>query len=203
MKFKHGPRRDLPLVGMPITDACSFEAAFSENFPSVHRFLARRVGSSLADDLAAETFALAYRRRVTYDPARGAVRPWLLGIATHLLRGHWREERRLLALEARLATQSRGATAGCDEAALADAVAPHLARALERLSGGERDVLLLHPWAELSSDEIAAALGLRAGTVRSRLSRARARLRDELDARDPDPLRPTPTTEPLPKECPT
>jgi RNA polymerase sigma-70 factor (ECF subfamily) len=52
----------------------SFEAVFVANFPHVHRFLARRVGTALADDLAAETFAVAFRRRQSYDPGLGSVR---------------------------------------------------------------------------------------------------------------------------------
>jgi len=175
-------------MGGPIIDRCAFEALFSEYFRDVHRFLARRVGSALADDLAAETFAVAYRRRTSFDPERGDVRPWLFGIAMHLLRAHWREEQQLLALEERLASLTSCAAVASDEAALAVSVAPSVASALARLSREERDVLLLHAWAELSSDEIAAALGVRAGTVRSRLSRARARLRDELGEHNPDPL---------------
>jgi RNA polymerase sigma factor (sigma-70 family) len=62
---------------------------------------------------------------------------------------------------------------------------PELASALARLRRDELDVLLLFAWAELSYDEIAAALGVPVGTVRSRLSRARARLRAELDTPTP------------------
>ena len=55
-------------------DPRAFEAAFTANFQSLHRFLARRVGSALADDLAAETFAVAFRRRESFDPSLGEVR---------------------------------------------------------------------------------------------------------------------------------
>ena len=71
------------------------------------------------------------------------------------------------------------ATESNDEA-LARWVAPRLARALSLLSQDQRDVLLLHAWADLSSEDIASALGVPAGTIRSRLSRARAELRDYL-----------------------
>jgi DNA-directed RNA polymerase specialized sigma24 family protein len=54
------------------------------HFASVYRYVAGRLGPDVADDLAAETFLAAFRRRVTLDPTRGAVRPWLYGIATNL-----------------------------------------------------------------------------------------------------------------------
>ena len=168
-----------PLIG-PLEDHRAFEVAFTVHFPSVHRFLARRVGSALADDLAAETFAVAFRRRASFDPSLGELRAWLFGIATNLLRAHWREEQHLLALEARIAGEPGPPASESDDEALARWVAPHLARALSLLSQDQRDVLLLHAWADLSSEEIASALGVPAGTIRSRLSRARAELRDYL-----------------------
>jgi RNA polymerase sigma factor (sigma-70 family) len=165
-----------------IIDASSFEAAFIENFAVVHRFLARRVGIGLADELAAEAFAVAYRRRASFDPSRGGVRPWLFGIATMLLREHWREERQWLALGIRVASERAEPITTAEDAVLAAELAPRLGDALAGLSGEQRDVLLLYAWGELSCEEIATALGRPAATVRSRLSRARARLRDALDS---------------------
>jgi RNA polymerase sigma-70 factor, ECF subfamily len=164
----------------------TFEAVFVTNFLSIHRFLARRVGSALADDLSAETFVVAFRRRESFDPSLGDVRPWLFGIATKLLRAHWREEQHLLALEARIAGEPSSPPADSDDEALARWVAPYLARALCLLSQDQRNVLLLNAWEDLSSEEIAFALGVPAGTVRSRLSRARAELRDYLGSFDFD-----------------
>ena len=169
-----------PLRGSLDEDPQAFEAAFTANFQSVHRFLARRVGSALADDLAAETFAVAFRRRDSFDPSLGEPRAWLFGIATNLLRAHWREEQHLLALEARIVGEPGPPVTESDDDALARWVAPYLARALGLLSQDQRDVLLLHAWADLSSEEIGSALGVPAGTIRSRLSRARAELRDYL-----------------------
>ena len=83
-----------------------FETVFREHFAPVHRFIARRVGQAVAEDLAAEVFATAYRRRAAYQPERGSLRSWLYGIAANMVRGHWRDEQQLLELDARVAHDS-------------------------------------------------------------------------------------------------
>jgi RNA polymerase sigma factor (sigma-70 family) len=165
-----------------IVDPADFEAAFQQHFPPVYRFIARRVGPALAEDLAAETFATAYRRRATFDPGRASLRSWLYGIAANLVRNHWRAEQHLLALDARLVPEVdlSGSPAAVDERITAAMLAPRLAAGLAQLTRDQRDVLLLSAWAELSHEEIAAVLGIAPGTVRSRLSRARAALREHL-----------------------
>jgi RNA polymerase sigma factor (sigma-70 family) len=158
-----------------IGDDAGFEAAFREHFVPVHRFIARRVGPDLADDLAADTFATAFRRRASYRPDRASLRSWLYGIAVNLLRNHWRAEQRLLERDAELARASSAASAAAE-----GELGPRLAAALARLSRPQREVLLLHAWADLDHDEIATTLRIPEGTVRSRLSRARASLREQL-----------------------
>ncbi|MHB8450744.1 MAG: RNA polymerase sigma factor [Mycobacteriales bacterium] len=170
-------------------DTSTFDAVFEAHYRTIHRFLSRRVGCALADDLAAETFAASYRARASFDPARGSVRSWLFGIATNLLRAHWRDEQHLLALEARLITEPERLAPDASEGLLSSLIAPRPATALGMLTGDQRDVLLLHAWAELSNEEIASALDVPAGTIRSRLSRARAELRaalGDLDMGHPD-----------------
>lgn len=152
-----------------------FETVFEEHFDAIHRFVHRRVGRDVADDLAAEVFAQAYARWATYDSARGAVRPWLYGIATNLLRReHRREERRLRAY-ARTGVDPVTALEDPAQRIDAERAGPRIAAALARLSRHDRDVLLLYAWADLSYDEIATALQLPTGTVRSRLHRARTK----------------------------
>jgi len=169
-----------------------FDAVFREHFAPVHRFIARRVGTSLAEDLAAEVFATAYRRRAAYQPERASLRSWLYGIAANVVRGHWRDEQQLLELDARVAHESLGQPSAAqfadaaDERLVAAALAPRIAGALAALNGDQREVLLLHAWADLSHDEIAGALGIAQGTARSRLSRARAALRAQLGEFDFD-----------------
>jgi len=152
----------------------SFDAAFAAEFAPLHRYLARRVGGAAADELAAETFVVAFRRWDRLDPER-PVRPWLYGIAANLMRHHWRKERRMLRAYARTGVDPVWAE---DEPA---EDARELAAALAELRHDEREILLLHAWAELTDTEIAAALGIPAGTVKSRLSRTREKLRNRLD----------------------
>jgi RNA polymerase sigma-70 factor (ECF subfamily) len=152
-----------------------FATLFDRHAPAVHRYLGRRVGD-LADDLLSETFLIAFRRRAAYRPERVEVRPWLIGIATNLVHGSARAERRRYRALARAAAEPEvpGADPG-DSAGRLDAQALRgpLAGALAGLKTRDRDVLLLFAWAQLSYEEIAAVLDIPLGTVRSRLNRAR------------------------------
>lgn len=167
----------------------AFEAVFERHFEEVCGFLCRRVGRDVGEELAAETFARAFASWSRYDVRRGAVRPWLFGIAANLLRGHRRTEARGLRALAR--TGSELLASGSErqpERLLTRAETRRLAAALAGLRGRDRDVLLLAGWAELSSQEIGAALEIPAGTVRSRLNRARREVRAALagDGAEPD-----------------
>jgi RNA polymerase sigma-70 factor (ECF subfamily) len=167
----------------------SFDDAFAAEFAPLHRYLARRLGASAADDLAAETFAVAFRNWDRLDPER-PVRPWLYGIAANLVRHHWRKERRMLRAYARTGVDPVFAEE--DEAVeRADAEARHreLATALAALRRDEREILLLHAWAELTDSEIADALGVPAGTVKSRLSRTREKLWNRLTEVGQEPVK--------------
>jgi RNA polymerase sigma-70 factor (ECF subfamily) len=159
----------------------SFEDVFAAEFRQLFRYLQRRVGAATAEDLAEAAFATAFASWERLDPAR-PVRPWLYGIAANLLRHHWRDERRMLRAYARSGVDP--VLADDDEAvARIDARAERraLAAALAELRAGDREILLLHAWAELSDSEIADALSLPLGTVKSRMHRTRERLRNRLD----------------------
>jgi RNA polymerase sigma-70 factor (ECF subfamily) len=170
-------RSDAALIGDSLGRPEAFEAIFERHFDAVQRYLARRVGGGRADDLASATFVVAFERRGAFHDAAGSARPWLFGIATNLLRNELRGEQRALGALARVASDSGrgGLDAGIGERS-------DLPAALAALDVDQRDVLVLFAWEELSYREIAAALGVPVGTVRSRLARARARLRAELDA---------------------
>jgi RNA polymerase sigma-70 factor (ECF subfamily) len=158
-----------------------FRSLFVRYFSPIYRYLSRRVEPATAEDIAAEVFVQAFRHRRVYDPRYPSARPWLFGIASNELRRQRRDEQR------RLKAYVRAYAGECDEeedgaVSRGDARAlwPSVALALASLGAKDRDVLLLFAWAELSYDEIALALDIPVGTVRSRLSRARQRVRTAL-----------------------
>jgi RNA polymerase sigma factor (sigma-70 family) len=155
-----------------------FGELYARHFADIYRYMAARIGPDVADDLAAETFLAAFRRKHTFDPRLGAVRPWLYGIATNLIAGHRRAESRRYAALARVGID---AAVQDDEEQIAQRLTAwqarrSLARALARLPDRDRDVLLLTAVGELSYAEVAFALSVPEGTVASRLNRARRRL---------------------------
>ncbi|WP_127506786.1 RNA polymerase sigma factor [Actinoplanes solisilvae] len=160
----------------------SFGAVFDRHAATLHRYLARRAGRSLADDLTAETFLTAFKSRTRYDVSRSDALPWLYGIAANLLRGHQRAELRQYRALARTGVDP--ALDAPDDRVLAQVTAAGHVRALAGVlakpNPGERDVLTLYSQAELSYPEVARALDIPIGTVRSRLHSARKRLRAAL-----------------------
>ncbi|MER5295108.1 RNA polymerase sigma factor [Streptomyces pharetrae] len=173
----------------------AFAALFDRHADAVHRYAARRLGGEVADDLVAETFTTAFQQRHRYDPARGAgadARPWLFGIATNLVGRHRRAEARRFKAMARVPTPADHDEPLADRAAdrvVARAMRRELAAALAALPARHRDVLLLVAWGDLGYGEVAQALGIPVGTVRSRLHRARSKLREALGGSDPTALR--------------
>lgn len=173
------PDADRPDLTGP-EPAAVFGRLFDEHAAALHRYLARRVGTTIADDLVSDTFLTALHRRHSYDPARAGVRARLYGIASNLLRRHVRDEVRALNATARLAgTHGRadGHETRVTDRLDAQRTVARLAGALATLSPDDREVLLLTSWAGLSAVEIAEALDIPAGTVRSRLHRVRRWLR--------------------------
>jgi RNA polymerase sigma factor (sigma-70 family) len=177
---------DAAIIEQSWRDAERFAAVFDRYYAQIHGYALRRLGRSLADDVAAETFLVAFAQRKRYDVTRPDARPWLYGITSNLIsRYHRAEARRYRAL----------ARAGADEVSEghadlvtgrldAQAFRRPLAAALAAISDSDRDALLLVAWAELTSEEAGEALGIPAGTVRSRLHRARKRIRAALGCDD-------------------
>jgi RNA polymerase sigma factor (sigma-70 family) len=160
-------------IGRSLVDAEAFALLFDRHFRSLHRYLWTRVGRSLADDLASEVFEVAFRRRAAFDCSRGDARPWLYGIATNLMREHRRSEERWVRDAYALRVDDPVRSDG-------DSIDGRLAGALLMLEPEEPDLLLLFAWVELSYAELAEAFALPIGTVRSRLNRARRKLRAHL-----------------------
>lgn len=176
---------EMPTDACVINGALAKPAAFSEifdrHYDSIHDYLARRLPGGLAEEVAAETFLIAFERRANYRSEYPSARPWLFGIATNLLGRHRRDERRrMVAYQRALTGLSEDSTE--DAAARADATMMRsaLATAIAELEPGDRDALLLQALAELTYREIAVALGVPEGTVKSRLHRARQQLAEAL-----------------------
>jgi RNA polymerase sigma-70 factor (ECF subfamily) len=129
---------------------------------------------------------VAFRQRHRYDLARHDARPWLYGIAANLIRRHHHDEERMLRALSRTGADPVTRLHAEDQAVAnveAEAQSRDVAEALAGLPPQQRDVVLLVTWAELTYDEVAQALGIPEGTVRSRMNRARARLRSHLDSK--------------------
>jgi RNA polymerase sigma factor (sigma-70 family) len=176
------PESDAAAMAASLGEPDAFAQIFERHYRGVHRYLSRRLGTDLADELAAEVFAVAFAKRRRYDTTHLHARPWLLGIATHLARHHWRREERELRAYARTGRDpfAPGADEGAAGRADSRAAGPALAAALAALPREERDVLLLYAWEDLGYPEIAVALQIAPGTVKSRLHRARRRVRQSL-----------------------
>jgi len=178
-----GPTTDAEFAAGFQRDPELFTAVYDRYFRDVYRYVAGRLDTEAANDIAAETFLVAFGDRARFDPRRGGLRPWLFGIATNLVARHRRKEARHYAA---LARQAPEPLAYSEENRIIDAVVagrlrPLLVRALATLPRGERDVVLLLALGQLSHEEISQTLGIPSGTVGSRLSRARKKLNQVID----------------------
>lgn len=184
---------DAVLIRRSLSDPEAFAALYDRHAAVLHRYVARRLGEDAAADIVADTFLDAFRQRHRFDDAVSSdARPWLYGIAANLIGKHNRSEVRMLRAYARtgadpvLSGASRADDLSAADSRLASAaVRRQLAAALAALPAGDRDVLLMVAWADLSYAEVADALRIPVGTVRSRLHRARARVRAALGGSDP------------------
>ena len=182
-------REDATTLESSLRDPEHFGIIFDRYFAEIHRYIARRLGGDAADDLAAETFLTAFRKRRGFDAGRGIVRAWLYGIATNHISRYQRSARRASRAMARTPPPMRdeGHADQVVDRVTAAASRRDLAAALAGLAAGDREVLLLVALGGLSHAEVAAALGIAYGTVGSRLSRARTRLRAALGDADLPP----------------
>ncbi len=174
------PDTDATLIARSVKQPRVFGRVFDRHWPAIHAFCTSRAGA-VGEDLAAEAFRIAFDERRRFDSAYGDARPWLFGIATNLLRRHFRTAER--------GRRAEAATAVADVDHLADdalgrieaeRLAPELAAALASIPAADRDALLLVAWAGLSYEQVAVAMDVPVGTVRSRLNRARTRVRAHL-----------------------
>jgi RNA polymerase sigma factor (sigma-70 family) len=178
---------DAGLIRRSLAEPEWFSALFERYGHRIYDYAARRLGVQAAEDIVAETFFVAFRRRDSYDTTQTLARPWLYGIATNLIARHRRTEEKYYRTLQRTGLDPlpeplaetvvrRVAAEGEDR---------RLAGAMAKLHRRDRDVLLLIAWAELTYEEVAATLDVPIGTVRSRLNRARRKIRAAFGDTDP------------------
>jgi RNA polymerase sigma-70 factor (ECF subfamily) len=172
------------MIAASLADPVRFAGIFDRHIDHVRTFVVRRLGESRGDDVISEVFRVAFERRETFDVATESALPWLYGIATNLVRREHRSHARRLAALGR--ADGRRELVGdplLDVAARIDARSEirDLGAALISLSDGEREILLLVAWEELTPTEAAAVLGIPPETARTRLHRARLHIRNEIE----------------------
>ncbi|QCX78722.1 RNA polymerase sigma factor SigM [Streptomyces sp. YIM 121038] len=158
-----------------VRDPVAFASLVERHSAALHGYFARRAPQA-ADDLHAELWLRAYAARHGFDPARGSVRAWLFGVARNVLSAHWRG----LAAHGPHVPRNPGSDdpwAAVDDRLVAAALAPRLRALLRELPPVERELLLLVAWEQLTPSEAASVVGIPAATARTRLHRARNRMR--------------------------
>jgi len=181
---------DAEVIGRSLGEPEAFGLIYDRHAAALLRFLGRRAGAKVAEGLVGELFRVAFERRKTFDASRATALPWLYGIGSNLLLKHRRAEARRLSASAWMAA-GREAAGGRESAPALDArvLFSRVARVIEALPDDERAALLLFAWEELSYQGVAEALEVPIGTVRSRLNRARARLRELLEPKGKDKVK--------------
>jgi RNA polymerase sigma factor (sigma-70 family) len=177
---------DARVIERSLREPERFAVLFDRYAPRMQRYFVRRVGPESAEDLVAETFLSAFAKRGQYELGHRDAGPWLYGIATRLVGQHRRDEARQLKIRA--AALADLPVPGHAERVTGDVTArsvrAQLTAMLASLAARDRDVLVLIAWEQLTSEEVARALDIPSGTVRSRLNRTRTQLRAALAAAD-------------------
>ena len=170
---------DAAIIGRSVAVPECFAEIFDRHAEGIYRYAAHRLGQQAAADVMSEVFLAAFRNRRRYDTGREDARPWLYGIAVNVISQYQRGQRRYARVLA--AVPSGPATDVVADEVLdrvsAEQLRPRIMRVLGELSDGDRELVLLVAWAELSYEQAGQALGIPLGTVRSRLHRIRVKLR--------------------------
>lgn len=167
-------------------DKAAWEAVMRLHQEPVFRFAYLLVGDQdEAEDIAQETFLRAYRAFTRFDPER-ALRPWLLSITANLSRNSRRSLGRYMAALNRLFQVDDREVEGIEERSLRREEDQVVWKAIQSLSGIDRQVIYLRYFVELPVDEVAQVTGVASGTVKSRLHRSLKRLRDVLEQELPE-----------------
>jgi RNA polymerase sigma-70 factor (ECF subfamily) len=170
-------------------DPNAFGLLFERHGATIHRYALRRTANpATAEDVVSLVFLEAWRRRAQVDLRQASALPWLYGVAGNVLRSQGRSRRRHAAALERLAALPEPSPMLVERQVEAAAEAATVMQQISALPLRQREVLVLASTERLSHAEIAEALGTTVGTVKSRLSRARARL-DRAAPQSPIPTR--------------
>jgi RNA polymerase sigma-70 factor (ECF subfamily) len=166
-------------VPAPLTQALDFDALYREARDDVFAYAATLLRDrGAAEDVTAQAFERAYRKRSRYNARRGTPRAWLFGIARNAALDELRRRRRAASAELPEAAETPAPDEAAELAAQRDAVRS----ALGRLSARDRELIALKYHADLSHAEIAAVLGVSASNAGTLLHRAMTKLRETVDA---------------------
>lgn len=176
------PEPDASLIRLSLSDPERFTIVVERHAEALHRYFSKRSPHSVLEDLVSETLLAAFRSRQNYDFSYLDARPWLFGIATNILRHHRRSEGRRTARLSRWRVEEseEDRTEDVESGLMAHAEANKMQWALDQMDDRYRDVLMLVAGPGLTYEEVARALGIPIGTVRSRMSRGRTQLRELL-----------------------
>ncbi|WP_046012587.1 RNA polymerase sigma factor [Microbacterium sp. SA39] len=171
---------DSEIIRRSLDHPPAFAELFDRHSRVVNAFASYRVGRHTAEDVLSETFLVAFRRRADYDVGVESAVPWLLGIASRLIRRHRAvEAKHWRSFAAAVTGEEHSSEGGVDDAMIrldAEREVQGLRARIAALAPKDRETLLLYAWQGLTYEEVAAALGVPVGTVRSRLNRVRKRL---------------------------
>ena len=177
---------DAELLVTSRTSVEAFGVIYSRHASAVFRYLSRRIGAAAAEDLLGEVFTIAVEARLRASPhASGSALPWLYGIARNVVRSHLRHRTGHDPSADSYDLDWDAVNARIDATSLRE----RLRSALAELSPGEREVLLLVAWEQLTVSEAAETLGISDVAARSRLHRARARAESALAPISSEPHR--------------
>ena len=183
-------RSDNEIISESLTNPSAFSQLFERYVRDISRYITRRSNLDIAEDLVADTFVAAFQSRGSFNGAVSNARPWLYGIAVNVLRHYNRDEGRrarfLRERRHRLAFDRGGSDWDSPSDNPNDCVdlyrfRPNIEAALLQIDADALEPLLLLAYAELTYEEIAYTLGIPLGTVRSRISRSRKKLRKLLE----------------------
>ncbi|MFC7944049.1 MULTISPECIES: sigma-70 family RNA polymerase sigma factor [Microbacterium] len=171
---------DSEIIQRSLQHPAVFAELFDRHARAVNAFATYRIGRHAAEDVLSETFLVAFRRRADFDTDVESAAPWLLGIASRLIRRHRAvEAKHWRSFAASVSQQDHSSLGGLDDAMSrvdAEREVQSLKTRIAALAPKDRETLLLYAWQGLTYEEIAVALAVPVGTVRSRLNRVRTRL---------------------------